>query len=183
MVDVITIAGSPSANSRSTAVLEHLRHSLEQRGLRTWGISVRDLPPEDLIYGRFDSPEVTRCAALLNQARAVIVATPVYQAAYSGVLKTLLDLLPQQALNGKLVLPIATGGSLAHVLAIDYALRPVLATLGARHILQGVFILDSHVQVGAQATSIDPVAMQRLDDALRSLIDELIGAEAIARAG
>ena len=100
MLDVITIAGSPSANSRSAAVLEHMRRALEQRGLRTWRISVRDLPPEDLIYGRFDSPEVAHCAALLNQARAVIVATPVYKAAYSGVLKTFFDLLPQRALAG-----------------------------------------------------------------------------------
>jgi FMN reductase len=49
----------------------------------------------------------------------------VYKAAYSGLLKTLLDLLPQCALAGKVVLPVVTCGSPAHVLAIDYALRPL----------------------------------------------------------
>jgi NAD(P)H-dependent FMN reductase len=34
----------------------------------------------------------------------------VYKAAYSGLLKTLLDLLPQCALAGKVVLPVVTGG-------------------------------------------------------------------------
>ncbi|WP_372430482.1 NAD(P)H-dependent oxidoreductase [Janibacter melonis] len=45
------------------------------------------------------------------------------------MLKTFLDLLPQDALRGKVVLPVATGGSPAHVLSVDYALRPVLASL------------------------------------------------------
>jgi FMN reductase len=181
VLDVITIAGSPSANSRSTAVLEYTRRALEQRGLRTWGISVRDLPPEDLIYGRFDSPEVAQSAALLNQARAVIVGTPVYKAAYSGVLKTFFDLLPQRALAGKLVLPIATGGSPAHMLALDYALRPLLGALGAQHILQGVYILDSQIQLENAAMAIDTIVAERLDSALYYLIDELVGVEAIGR--
>ena len=73
-------------------------------------------------------------------ADAIVVATPVYQAAYSGLLKVFLDLLPQFAFRGKAVLPIVTGGSPAHVLAVDYALRPVLANLGAAHIGQGWFV-------------------------------------------
>ncbi|HEU5098665.1 MAG TPA: NADPH-dependent FMN reductase [Roseiflexaceae bacterium] len=179
MLDVITIAGSPNANSRSAAVLEYVRRSLEQRGLRTWGINVRDLPPDDLIYGRFDSPEVAQSAALLSSARAVIVATPVYKAAYSGVLKTFFDLLPQRALAGKLVMPVATGGSPAHMLALDYALRPLLGALGAQHVLQGVYILDSQIQNGSGAFEIDPTVAERLDGGLQYLVDELVGIEAI----
>ena len=34
-----------------------------------------------------------------------------------------------EALSHKVVLPIATGGSIAHMLAVDYALKPVLAAL------------------------------------------------------
>lgn len=45
------------------------------------------------------------------------------------MLKVFLDLLPQFALQGKLVLPMATGGSPNHMLALDYALRPVLLGL------------------------------------------------------
>jgi FMN reductase len=71
-----------------------------------------------------------------------VVATPVYKAAYTGILKAFLDLLPQLGLTGKSALPLATGGTLAHVLAIDYGLRPVLQSLGTRHVAQGLFILD-----------------------------------------
>ena len=42
---------------------------------------------------------------------------------------------PQTALKNKTVLPLATGGSPNHMLALDYALRPVLQSLSARHIL------------------------------------------------
>lgn len=177
MLDVLTIAGSPSASSRSTGVLEYLRWNLEQRGLRTWNLAVRDLPPEDLLYGRYDSPAIVQSAALLNQARAVIIATPVYKAAYSGVLKTFLDLLPQRALAGKLVLPIATGGSPVHMLAIDYALRPVLTALGAQHTLQGIYITDSQIQLGDEIPNLDPAVAERLDSALQYLVQELVGVE------
>jgi len=94
----------------------------------------------------------------------VILATPVYKAAYSGLLKTFLDLLPQSGLRDKVVLPIATGGSLAHTLAIDYALRPVLTALAARSILPGIFAVDSQIVVADDGVTVDPSLQQRLDD-------------------
>ena len=81
----------------------------------------------------------------MARAQAIVVATPIYKAAYSGVLKLFLDLLPQTAFKGKTVLPMATGGSPNHMLALDYALRPVLQSLGADHILPGVFATDGQV--------------------------------------
>jgi hypothetical protein len=47
-------------------------------------------------------------------------------------------LRPQYALRGETVLPLATGGTPAHALVIDYALRPVLTSLGAGAIGQGL---------------------------------------------
>lgn len=72
-----------------------------------------------------------------------MVATLVYKAAYSGLLNVFLDLLPQTALKHKTVLPLATGGSLHHMLALDYALGPVLQSLSAQHILPGVYATDA----------------------------------------
>lgn len=50
----------------------------------------------------------------------MIIATPIYKAAYTGVLKVFLDLLPTNALAGKIILPIGTGATPAHLLALDY---------------------------------------------------------------
>jgi len=43
------------------------------------------------------------------------------------------------------VLPLATGGSPAHLLALDYALKPVLSALGARDILDGIYATDQQL--------------------------------------
>lgn len=169
MYDIITIAGSPFNPSRCDAILEYARDQLEEAGLRTAGIRVCDLPAADLLAARSDSPAIREVIDLLAPASGVIIATPIYKAAYSGVLKTLLDLLPQQALAGKLVLPIATGGSLAHLLAIDYALRPVLASLGAQQILPGVFAQDADLQLIDGTMYLDAALRLRLDGALQAM--------------
>jgi FMN reductase len=65
---------------------------------------------------------------------------------YTGLLKAWLDVLPQLALTEKTVLPLATGGSLAHALALDYALRPVLQAMGARHVVQGYLVMDRYIE-------------------------------------
>jgi len=171
MADVITIAGSPSANSRSAAILATARRLLERHHITTAALSVRELPAEDLMFGRFDNPAIVTWAAQIASARAVIIATPVYKAAYSGVLKAFLDCLPQHILAGKLVLPIATGGSPAHMLAIDYALRPVLASLGAQHILSGIYVVDTQLRLDDGLTQLDEPVAQRLTTAL----DQLVG--------
>jgi FMN reductase len=75
----------------------------------------------------------------------VVVATPVYKAAYSGILKAFLDLLPQFGLTNKLVLPLATGGSQSHMLALDYALRPVLSSLNPKHVLPSIYATEAQV--------------------------------------
>jgi len=179
MADIITIAGSPSANSRSAAILASARQHLERHHLTTLALSVRDLPAEDLMFARFDSPAIAAWAHQIAEARAVLIATPVYKAAYSGVLKAFLDLLPQHALAGKLVLPIATGGSPAHMLAIDYALRPVLASLGAQHILSGIYVVDAQLQLDGGTARLDAPIAQRLGVAL----DQVAGALAPAECG
>jgi SsuE family FMN reductase len=105
-------------------------------------VAVRDLPAEDLLHGRAEAPEIARVIALVEAADAVVVTTPIYKASFSGLLKTLLDVLPQFALRGKSVLPVATGGATAHILALDYALRPVLMSMGAAHVAPAYVLLE-----------------------------------------
>jgi FMN reductase len=155
---IVTIGGSPSGPSKSASILEIARHRLEQGGFATHAIAVRNLNTEDLIYGRYNSPELQSTFEIVRQADGVIVATPIYKAAYSGVLKVYLDLLPANAFANKIVLPIATGGSPAHSLVIDYALRPVLVALGAPHILTGVYLIDSEMK--PSEANADPGALQ-----------------------
>lgn len=174
MAHVVAIAGSPSAASRSTGVLEVARNMLAQHAIPTTTLQVRELPAKDLVFGRFDSPAIQQAGAVLSKAQGVIVATPIYKAAYSGVLKSFLDLLPSQSLANKVLLPIATGGSPAHLLAIGYALNPVLTELGATTILGGIYILDSQIQRLDDATfALDEVVEQRLQRSLRDMVEQI----------
>ncbi len=123
----------------------------------------------------FGHPAVVAAAAQVERAEVIVVATPVYKAAYSGVLKAFLDLLPQTALKGKTVLPLATGGSPHHMLALDYALRPVLQALGAAHILPGIYATDAQVVVLPEGGyQVLPEIAVRLDESVTLLIAEAL---------
>ena len=165
---VVSLGGSPSLRSRSGVLLERSKRWLQRQGVEVMTFQVRDFPAEDLLHARFDSPHVLHFIELVGKADGLVVATPVYKASFSGALKTLLDLLPERALSNKVVLPIATGGSIAHMLAVDYALKPVLASLKAQEMLQGIFADDSQIAYGegGSAAQLAPALEQRLDSAL-----------------
>lgn len=170
---VLLIAGSPSDRSRSAALLDSISHRLKTRGANVERLLIRDLSPQALLLADTSHLSVRRAIEQVARARAVVIATPVYKAAYSGVLKVFLDLLAQNALQGKTVLPLATGGSPHHMLALDYALRPVLQSLAARHILPGIYVTDAQVALTPEgAHSISADIGQRLDDGVAALVAE-----------
>lgn len=174
MYTVLTITGSPAIVSRSSFLVEALEHQLGEAGISTRSLTVRDLPAQDLLHARFDSPAIVDVIKQFAAADAVVIATPIYKAAYSGILKALLDLLPQTALQGKVVLPLATGGSPAHFLAVDYALKPVLSALGARYVLSTVYATDG--QIAGDAVSgyrLSDEVDKRLQTAAGQLIEGL----------
>ena len=143
---IVGIVGSPSAESRSASLLEQVRSVLQPVASRFHVVAVRELPPDALLLGQATNPAIRHAVVAVAAADVVIIATPIYKASYSGVLKAFLDLLPADALRGKTVLPLATGGSVSHLLALEYALKPVLAALGARDILDAVFATDAQLQ-------------------------------------
>jgi FMN reductase len=171
-MSILTLSGSPSAQSRSGLVLAHLRAALEAAGERTRHLDLRELPAGPLLAARVDDAAIAAATHAVSEAQVVVLATPVYKAAYSGLLKAFLDLLPQTGLRDKIVLPIATGGSLAHALAIDYALRPVLSALGSRQILPGIFAVDQQIEPVESIDAAAGVRQARFDAALSLRLDE-----------
>ena len=158
---VITLSGSPHFPSRSSSLLEYAREKLNGLDVEVYHWNLQNFAPEDLLYARFDSPALKTFTEQLQQADGLIVATPVYKAAYSGALKTLLDLLPERV-------PLTTGGTVAHLLAVDYALKPVLSALKAQEILHGVFADDSQVIDYQHKPLFTPNLQTRLDTALET---------------
>ncbi|WP_406388870.1 NADPH-dependent FMN reductase [Streptomyces sp. NBC_00887] len=175
MATVLSVSGSPSATSRTARLLRHLDDRLAGQGHTVIPFDVRTLPADALLRADFGHPAVVGALDLFARADGVVIGTPIYKAAYSGLLKSLLDLLPQSALAGKTVLPLATGGSTAHVLAIDYALRPVLSSMGASHITQGWFVLDRHITVSTDGAltveAADAEALDRIVDGFSAALE------------
>lgn len=180
MATIVAIAGSPSHPSRTYSLLDQATQYLSRHDISTAIISVRDFPAEDLVFGRYDSPALNPAKDLIAEATGLIIATPVYKASYTGVLKAFLDLLPQKALVDKVVLPIATGGTIAHLLAIDYGLKPVLSELGARHFINSIYAVDKQIQRQEDGgIQLDEELEQRLHGALNDLIVTVSQSQAV----
>ncbi|MEW6459970.1 NADPH-dependent FMN reductase [Ectopseudomonas khazarica] len=168
---VVLLSGSPAARSRTEVLLDHVRQRLHAQRVEVTLLRVRDFPAEELLHAHFDSPSARHLQALVASADGLVVGTPVYKASFSGALKVVLDLLPERALANKVVLPLASGGSPAHLLAVDYALKPVLAALKAQEMLSGVYAVDRQIaypEAGRPAQIADELR-ERLDEALDQL--------------
>lgn len=140
---LVTLSGSPAANSRSAWLLQRAASAVRPHASSAHDIVLRQLPAEALIAADARHPALAAAVEQVLAADLLLVATPIYKAAYCGLLKIFLDLLPPDALRDTRVLPLATGGSAGHLLALDYALKPVLGALGARLIGDAVYGLDS----------------------------------------
>jgi FMN reductase len=161
-LDAVGISGSPGGpGSKSTRLLAHALARLADAGARTHGIALGDLPADALLARRAD-PATRAALDAAAAADVLVVATPIYRATFSGLLKVFLDQLPNAALARAVTLPIATGGGPAHVLALEHGLKPLLASLGAWSVSGGVFGADAQFTNGA----VDPALLERVDRAV-----------------
>jgi FMN reductase len=174
MTKTLILTGSPSGSSRTAKLAALIGARLAQRGVDSSLLDVRGLPAEDLLHAKFDAPAIVAALEQVAGARGVVIATPVYKAAYSGLIKSFLDVLPQFGLRDKVVLPLATGGTIAHVLAIDYALRPVLSSLDPLHVVPGFFVLDKQLTLQPDGNlEIDADLSAKLDGAISGFTNGL----------
>jgi len=151
MPSTIVIPGSPSHPSKTAILGNHVAARLNKSGVATTHLRLRDLPAEALLAGDGHHPAIARAIERLAASDGVAFITPIYKASFSGLMKLFIDALPQFGLKDKVAMPLATGGTTAHVLALDYGLRAVLQSLGARHIVQSFFVLQSEIDADADA--------------------------------
>lgn len=178
MSRVVILSGSPNASSRLNGMTSFVRQALAEAGLQTAFIQVIDLPPEDLVYANFSSPSILAANELIAAADAVVIASPVYKASYPGVLKAYIDLLPQKGFEGKLIAPVFIAGTMAHMLAVDYALKPMLASMGANHYTKTVYATDNSVardqsEDGQYRFTVDSEIEARLQGVVNELVQYL----------
>ncbi|KOT33973.1 NADPH-dependent FMN reductase [Streptomyces caelestis] len=174
MSHVLVISGSPSPTSRTELVGDYVARRLAEDEWHAGHLKVRDLPAEPLLRADTTDPRIVAALEQVALADGIVLATPTYKASFSGLLKTFLDLLPQHGFTHKVVLPLATGGSTAHVLVLDYALRPVAHSLGARHVVQSFFLLDTHLTRLDGGLDIRPESAGLLDGVIEQFRKALV---------
>src|SRR5579859_1941730 len=169
MSAVIGLAGRLAGTSRSTALVAHVLALLAAHDLAGGLIKLAELPA-DALLGRGHDPGVDAALARVTETRLLVVGTPIYRASYTGQLKAFFDLLPRAALSGCAVGLIATGGIRDHALAVDHALRPLVASLEGLSAAHAVYATDADLETFPAGPLPGPVDVQ-----LQALADELRG--------
>ncbi len=139
--DVVVLVGNPVPGSRTSGVSKVVASGL---------VPDLDSVPEvvelaDLGADLFsaESERVRRARRLVSGARVLVVATPVYKAGYTGVLKVFLDGLESTALESTVAVPVVLAASSAHGAMADLQLRVVLQAVGAMLPVPS-FVLEEH---------------------------------------
>ena len=164
-VCAVAISGSPTASSRSRRLLDRAVAQLALVGVHTTRIDLASVPADDLL-GRTRTEAIQSALAEVARAHIVLVSTPVYRATYSGLLKVFFDLFQPGALNGKVGVPFASGGSQSHQLVLDHGLRPLFASVGAVVVAAGVYASDAQFH----ADGVDGAVTARIDRAVQEAL-------------
>ena len=133
------VVGNPKPGSRTLAAASHVARSLTGADpdlvvdLATLGPAILD----------WADPEVADLVKQVGAADLVVVASPTYKAAYTGLLKLFLDRFAGGTGLSGLAVPLMLGGSPAHALAPELTLRPVLTEIGATVPGRALYVVDA----------------------------------------
>ncbi|MBD1318779.1 CE1759 family FMN reductase [Gordonia hankookensis] len=105
----------------------------------------------------------------VHAADGLIVATPVFNASYSGLFKSFFDLVEVDRMQGVPVVIAATGGSPRHSMVLDHAMRPLFAYLRA-------VVLPTAVYAAAEDWAGTSGDTALLSDRIRRAATELVAA-------
>ena len=160
---IVLVAGSPAAQSRSTALLDAFGVALTARGFSPIRYALADFPLQDLLRGRAESEPIRRFLSDIEQARGVVFSTPTYKATFAGALKIMIDLLAPSALEGKAALAITSARLEPHLAQIDDSFQRLYRFFKGSNGLASLGVLDA--QLGPQL-ALDGTAQSAFDAAV-----------------
>ncbi len=170
---ILGVAGSIGQSWHTRLLVEAVLTAAVAEGVETEMLDLSQTPLDFAAnlgteaYG----PNTQRAITLAGQADGFVFGSPIYRATYTGVLKNFFDLMPVEAMLGKVAGLVATGGSLHHYLTLDFTFRPIM-TFFNMHTVPGVlygsredFLTDRQLSASslqqAEALGQDVVYMAR----------------------
>lgn len=142
----VVVVGNPKPKSRTRAAAELVAERLTGSPAEHV-IDVVDLGAGLLGWG---DPKVAEAKDIVKSADSLVVASPTFKATYTGLLKLFLDQFGQGELGQIPTFPLMLGGSLAHALAPELTLRPVLVEIGASCPAPSLYLLDSEYETSPE---------------------------------
>ncbi|MCT1886330.1 NAD(P)H-dependent oxidoreductase [Dietzia cinnamea] len=146
-LDLVVVAAGTSVPSSTRMLADQLtsatRDALARHGQRVevTVLEARELAHEvvDATVTRFPGEKLSAAIDAIGRADGLIAVTPIYNQSFSGLFKSLFDVIEPGTLAGVPVALGATGGTARHSLAVDYAVRPMFAYLKADVVPTTVF--------------------------------------------
>ena len=145
---ITVVVGNPKTQSRTLGVASKVAAAAAAAaGLPahtpTTVIELAELGPQLFDWS---APAVRAAADTLSASSLAIIATPVYKATYTGLLKSFLDWFGTTGLAGVTAVPVMVGAGAAHALAVEVHLRPLLVEIGATVPTRGVYVLEQELE-------------------------------------
>jgi FMN reductase len=164
-VVIVGLSGSLNASSRATTLAEHVLAQFTTRcGAQTELIRVMDLAHDlgKALDPRRIPERIELAFERLARADVLVIASPIYKASYTGLLKHFLDLLDPKVLAGKVAVLAANGGSAHHGLVIEHQLRPLAGFFGLWTVPTSIYALDSDFKKSADGTAYELIAPEAI---------------------
>ncbi|WP_369258804.1 FMN reductase [Geodermatophilus amargosae] len=166
------------ADRLTTAAVAALRERGEDATVEVVELREHARDVADAFVTGFPNAALRAAVETVTGADAVIAATPVFTASYSGLFKSFVDVLDKDALTGTPVLLAATAGTARHSLVLEHAMRPLFAHLRAVTVPTAVFAA-SEDWAGGDGTTAE--LGRRIARAAGELADVVTGRPASAR--
>ena len=172
---IVGISGNLTRPSKTRALVgEILRQASSLVAARTELYDVIDAGPElGTTVQRAGAPAgPERIFSAIERADALVVASPVFKASYTGLFKHLFDLLDPKVLEGRPILVAATAGSDRHALVLEHQFRPLFAFFRASVLPIGIYAINADFEAdGAPNTAL----IERIAPAAEQLAAALAG--------
>jgi FMN reductase len=180
-IDVRVILGSTTPPGRMHRAIDG---AIERAAARGTSADLIDLGAIDLGFANGTPPadledHTADAIAAIENAKAVIFATPIYRGSLSGSLKNLIDLTPVPALQAKVVGIVAMGASDHHFLGAERHLRDVLTFFGAVVMPVAVYLNGTDFTDGVPGERAETV-LDQLFTGVAATAAALDGVDAIA---
>jgi len=170
---ILGVAGGIGHSWHTRALVEAVLSAAGSEGAETRLLDLSQTPIDFAANKAAEaySPSTQDALRAAADAEGFVFGSPIYRGTYTGVLKNFFDLMPTEALVGKVAGLVATGASFHHYLALDVSFRPVMTFFNmhtvpgtlyaAREQFTGENQLGDDLRQQAEALGHDLVAMVR----------------------